>query len=392
MHILMISDVYFPRVNGVSTSIRTFRNELVSLGHEVTLIAPQYPNEIEHEDWIIRVPSRAVPLDPEDRLMQRDYISALANDLKWHKFDLLHIQTPFVAHYAGIELSRKLDLPRVVTYHTHFEEYFHHYLPLVPRPLLRYFARIINRIQCNQVDAVIVPSTAMKKVLGDHGVSCPVEVIATGLSQDLYKPGNGYAFRQKLDIHPERPVLIHIGRVAHEKNIDFLLQMTDVLRRSVSDLLFIIAGEGPAQDHLTELVKKLGLETHVRFVGNLDRATELLDCYRAGDVFVFGSRTETQGLVLLEAMAQAVPVVSIAELGTIDILRDCEGAIISAEDKHEFASRVEAVLTNREKRLQLAENAGHYAKTWSARHFAEKAVKFYESTLRNHGKTCETHA
>jgi 1,2-diacylglycerol 3-alpha-glucosyltransferase len=117
LHILMISDVYFPRVNGVSTSIRTFRNELVSLGHEVTLIAPQYGPETQHEDWIIRVPSRAVPMDPEDRFMNRDYISALANDLKWHKYDLLHIQTPFVAHYAGIELSRKLGLPRLVTYH-----------------------------------------------------------------------------------------------------------------------------------------------------------------------------------------------------------------------------------------------------------------------------------
>ncbi len=390
MHILMISDVYFPRVNGVSTSIRTFRNELVNLGHEVTLIAPQYGAETQHEDWIIRVPSRAVPLDPEDRFMQRSYISALATDLKWHKFDLLHIQTPFVAHYAGIELSRKLDLPRVVTYHTHFEEYFHHYLPLVPRPLLKGVARFINRIQCNQVNAVIVPSTAMQEVLGYHGVSCPVEVIATGLSQDLYRPGDGFSFRQKLDIPQERPVLIHIGRVAHEKNIGFLLQMVDVLRGSIPDLLFIIAGEGPAQDHLISMVKKLDLEPHVRFVGNLDRATELLDCYRAGDVFVFGSRTETQGLVLLEAMAQSVPVVSIAELGTVDILRDCSGAIISTEDKYEFAAKVEAVLTNRQKRTQLAEDAGKYAKTWSARHFAEKAVRFYEATLNNHGRTCET--
>lgn len=381
----MISDVYFPRVNGVSTSIRTFRNELVSLGHQVTLIAPQYGPETQHEDWIIRVPSRAVPMDPEDRFMNRDYISALANDLKWHKYDLLHIQTPFVAHYAGIELSRKLGLPRLVTYHTHFEEYFHHYLPLLPRPLLRGAARYINRIQCKQVDAVIVPSSAMLDVLKNQGISCPIEVIATGLSNELYKPGNGLAFRKKFDISPERPVLIHIGRVAHEKNIGFLLQMVDILRQSVPDLLFIIAGEGPAQKHLVGMVKSLGLQHHVQFTGNLDRDTELLDCYRAGDVFVFGSRTETQGLVLLEAMAQAVPVVSIAELGTIDILHNCKGAIVSPEDTHTFAARVKTLLSNREMRQQLADDAHIYAQTWSARHFAEKAVRFYENTIRNAG-------
>ncbi len=383
MHILMISDVYFPRVNGVSTSIRTFRNELVNLGHEVTLIAPQYGHRTTHEDWIIRVPSRVVPMDPEDRFMSRSYIRSLVNDLKWHQFDLLHIQTPFIAHYAGIELSRKLGLPRVITYHTHFEEYFHHYLPLLPRAVLRGAARYINRIQCNEVNGVIVPSNAMFEVLQNHGVTCPVEVIATGLSHELYRPGNGPAFRQKLDVHPERPVLIHIGRIAHEKNIGFLLQMVDVLRHSIPDLLFIIAGEGPAQRHLVSRVKTLGLQQHVYFTGNLDRATELMDCYRAGDVFVFGSRTETQGLVLLEAMAQAVPVVSTAKLGTIDILQNCNGALVTTEDKHEFAAKVKTVLTDPNLRRQMSDDAYNYAKTWSARLFAEKTVKFYENTIRN---------
>ena len=133
------------------------------------------------------------------------------------------------------------------------------------------------------------------------------------------------------------------------------------------------------------MVKSLDLQHHVQFTGNLDRDTELLDCYRAGDVFVFGSRTETQGLVLLEAMAQAVPVVSIAELGTIDILHNCKGAIVSPEDTHTFAARVKTLLSNREMRQQLADDAHIYAQTWSARHFAEKTVRFYENTIRNAG-------
>jgi len=382
LHILMISDVYFPRINGVSTSISTFRNELLNLGHQVTLIAPRYSEHDVQEDWIIRIPSLTVPLDPEDRIMRRGFISALTPALAGRRFDLLHIQTPFMAHYAGVELSRKLGLPRVVTYHTHFEEYFHHYLPWLPRTLLKSGARYFNRQQCNDVDAIIVPSNAMLNVLQGYGIQRPIEVIATGLEKHLYTPGNGLAFRKKYNVDPQRPVLIHIGRVAHEKNIDFLLHMVDVLRHAVPDVLFIIAGEGPAESHLVRLTRQLGLERHVLFVGYLDRATELLDCYRAGDVFVFGSRTETQGLVLLEAMAQGIPVVSIAELGTNDILGANKGALISAEDKHQFAIRVQSLLQDPHLHKQVSADAYEYSTSWSAHAFAAKAVSFYEYTIR----------
>ena len=289
MHILMISDVYSPRINGVSTSIRTFRNELVSLGHQITLIAPQYSDKDIQEDWIIRMPSWQVPLDPEDRIMRRGFISSLVSTLSARKFDLLHIQTPFMANYAGVELSKKLNLPRVETYHTHFEEYFHHYLPFLPHSILRNGSRYFNRKQCNDVDAIIVPSKAMLYVLRNYGIQRPIEIIATGLEKHLFIPGDGMSFRQKYKIDPQRPVLVHIGRVAHEKNINFLLQMLDVLRVTVPDVLLIIAGEGPAENHLRKLVSQLKLEQHVLCVGYLDRSTELLDCYRAGDVFVFGS-------------------------------------------------------------------------------------------------------
>jgi len=386
MHILMISDVYFPRINGVSTSIKTFRNELIHLGHQITLIAPQYLNNNCQEDWIIRIPAWTVPLDPEDRIMRYKFISTLTSVLSGRKFDLLHIQTPFMAHYAGVALSKALQIPRVVTYHTHFEEYFHHYLPWLPRSILRHGSRFINRQQCNDVDAVIVPSQAMLEILQNYGIKRPVEIIATGIDQQLYTPGNGNAFRKKHNIDPARPVLVHIGRVAHEKNIDFLLHMLDVLRHGIPDVLLIIAGEGPAENHLRQLVTRLDLNQHVLFVGYLERSTELLDCYRAGNVFVFGSRTETQGLVLLEAMAQAIPVVSIAELGTRDILRANKGALVSREDKHEFAGKVRSLIQDNEFHARVSAEAYAYSTSWSARAFAEKAVNFYADTIRQNSR------
>jgi glycosyltransferase involved in cell wall biosynthesis len=128
---------------------------------------------------------------------------------------------------------------------------------------------------------------------------------------------------------------------------------------------------------------QLGLQGQVLFTGYLDRATELLDCYRAGDVFTFASKTETQGLVLLEAMAQALPVVSLSELGANDILGANQGVLVATENIHEFAGKVSQLLAEPALRARLSQEGLAYARTWSARSFAEKMAQFYETSLHN---------
>ena len=380
----MISDVYFPRINGVSTSIKTFHRELTGLGHEITLVAPEYGVDDENHDWLFRVPSRYLPVDPEDRVMKRKYIAALRKVLLQNRYDIIHIQTPFIAHHTGIDLARRLNIPCVETYHTHFEEYLHHYLPFIPKRAISFSARWFNRKQCNNVDAVIVPSTVMRDLLAGHGVKKPIEIISTGINEEFFHPGDGMRFRKDYAIDPERPVLVYVGRVAHEKNIDFLLHMLVEVRKTIPDILLLIAGEGPARNHLHALARTLKLEDNVRFIGYLDRATTLLDCYCSGDVFVFSSRTETQGLVLLEAMAQGVPVVSISVLGTSDILDANRGALIAEEKTDDFAGKVIRVLTEPGLRQLLSSEARTYAQTWSANAFAVKVAAFYEKTVNNY--------
>ncbi len=233
MRILMISDVYFPRVNGVSTSILTYRRELLAQGHEVVLIAPAYDDPWDDDADVVRIPSRQVFMDPEDRLMRRGFVRAMLDELRKRNFDLVHIQTPFLAHYLGVQLAKRLGIPRVETYHTFFEEYLYHYIPFLPRQLLRYAARRFTCSQCNNVDAVVVPSTAMLEVLRGYGVCSHAEVIPTGLEPDRFAPGDAAAFRRKHGIPDDRPTLVHIGRVAFEKNIDFLLHVLLKIRTSV---------------------------------------------------------------------------------------------------------------------------------------------------------------
>ncbi len=381
MRVLMISDVYFPRINGVSTSIQTFRRDLHELGLETLLITPEYPHgNHEADPSIRRIRSRYVPRDPEDRMMRRGDIRRLLPRLAAGAFDLVHIQTPFIAHYAGLELARKLKVPVVETYHTYFEEYLHHYVPLLPRGLMRFVARRFTCSQANSVDRLIAPSRAMRDALVEYGVRTPIEIIATGLEADRFEPGDGASFRGRCGISADRPVLVHVGRIAHEKNIDFLLRMLVRVRAVIPDILLLIAGEGPALPHCKRLAVDLGIAGNVYFTGYLDRRRELLDCYRAGNLFVFASRTETQGLVLLEAMAQGVPVVSTAHMGTLDILGPGRGCVVVEEHEHAFAAEIVKLMSDSVLRKRLGRDAQAYAATWSAKEQASRLAEFYRET------------
>ena len=383
----MISDVYFPRINGVSTSINTFKNELESLGHQVTLIAPHYDTAEQTDPAVIRIPSRFLPLDREDRAMRWAQVYELEQQLADTKYDILHIQTPFIAHYVGVSLAKELNIPRVATYHTYFEEYLYRYIPFLPKAWMKSIARHYTKIQCNDLDAVLVPSNAMKNVLNQYGVDTFTEVLPTGIELHKFVNGDGAKFRRDYNIPLDRPALVFIGRVAYEKNIDFLLHVISSVRRTIPEVLLVIAGEGPALAHLKNLTAKLRLHDNVLFCGYLDRSSELLDCYASGDAFVFASNTETQGLVLLEAMALGVPLVSTAVMGTKDILAAGKGALICNESVDEFAAAVARLLRDRPLRERLSQEAKEYVKTWSAPSMAEKLIHFYQKVLR--GETAQ---
>lgn len=384
MRILFVSDVYFPRVNGVSTSIRTFRRELERLGHRIHLIAPDYGQQEPDEEWIIRVPSRQVPFDPEDRFMRAGAVAALKQRLAGMEFDLLHIHTPFVAHYAGVRLAKALGLPCLLTYHTYFEEYLHHYAPFLPRALLRPLVRRLSRHQCGQVDAAVVPSESFRRVLRTYGVEGALPVIPTGIDTERFHstPEGRSAFRFSLGIPPERPVLGFVGRLAHEKNIDFLLRVVARVAEEIPEVLFLLAGEGPAERHLRALGEQLGIGGNLIFLGNLRALQELCDCYAAADLFIFASRTETQGLVLLEANALGVPVVSTAHLGTADTLAKGLGGVVAPDQERVFAAEVVALLRDPQRRHQLGEEGRRQVRDqWSAPVMAQQLAALYHSLL-----------
>jgi glycosyltransferase involved in cell wall biosynthesis len=394
MNLLMLSDVYFPRINGVSTSIRTFAESLTRMGHQVTIVAPEYGDDSgqgEHDGGayeVIRLPSRKIFFDPEDRLIRASALRAVLPQLAQRPWDVIHIHTPFRAHQLGMRLAKLSRRPTVETYHTYFEEYIANYLPWAPKSLLRMIARIASRKLCKDVDHMIVPSKQMADVLDGYGITVPHTVLPTGIDLREFSGGSGMVFRQQHGIAADRPTLVTVGRLAIEKNIGFLLTVVQKLVASFPALLFIIAGEGPDFGRLKKLSVSLGVQDNVHFVGNLDRRTTLLDCYRAGDLFVFASPTETQGLVLIEAMALGVPIVSTAVMGTATVLRDAHSARISEENADAFAMHVAQLLRSPEERARLSKEGPQDARAWSTDGLMQRVVELYARLASTNARMC----
>ena len=272
LRILMLSDVYFPRINGVSTSIASFRGALQRQGHSVTLVCPDYPVGQVDEPGVIRISSRGVPGDPEDRMMRYRELLALAAPLAEQAFDLIHVHTPFVAHYAGIRLGRRLGVPVVATYHTLFEEYLHHYVRWLPRRWLRFAARRFSVSQCHRLDALIAPSRAMQSALTRYGVTTPMAVIPTGVALEAFSHSHEESdFRHRYGLPAQAQLLLFVGRAAHEKNIGFLIEMLPRVLAEHPTTQLIITGEGPAQAALADQAQQAGMGGAVMFLGYLDR-------------------------------------------------------------------------------------------------------------------------
>ena len=387
MKILFISDVYYPRINGVSTSIKSFKENLEQLGHEVRLIAPEYNNHLCSEKWIKRVPSFQVPYDPEDRLMNYFELKKLKKWVESEKFDLIHIHTPFMAHYFGLNLRKTLSIPCIETYHTFFEDYLHHYIPWLPEKFGRRFARWISRRQCNSVDGVVVPSKPMLDVLTQYGIDKTMSVIPTGIDEHFLTKRNSDVFKLNYQLPMNKKILLYVGRVAKEKNIEFLLHVVKNISREYKDILLLITGEGPADKDLDLKIKELGIYEFVKRLPYLDRGNELPQCYSAADVFVFSSKSETQGIVPLEAMAQGTPVVAIAEMGIASVIKNNEGAFATKDNLEEFVSCVKKLISNDKLHTSQSKKAYKYVKeNWAASVQAEKVVSFYKASIKHNTK------
>lgn len=304
LRIGFFTEVHRPVVNGVVASVEGLAQGLRSRGHEVYCFAPKMPGDNGESDVFFRMPSLPLPTRTPYRLTlplvgRRSVRSVIK------RLHLVHVHSPFVTGWMGLRYARRYGMPVVYTYHTQLEAYTH-YVPFDPTAT-RFATETLTRTFGNSVDAVVVPTNAMLNHLRELGVNTRIVVVPSGIDVAHFESGRRDEVLRARIGGESGSVALFVGRLAKEKSLDVLLHA--VARAKRDDLTLVMAGDGPAREELEALAAALGITARVRFLGAVERA-QLPDLYASADAFVFPSTSETQGLVLAEALAAGLPVIA----------------------------------------------------------------------------------
>lgn len=376
LRVAFFTDTWYPSRNGVVTSTETFRRELMELGHDVQVFAPAAP-ETPKEPGVTRVASVPFPAEKSCRVALPFPRSLLVRFAR-SRYDVIHTQTPFGLGMWGAALARMLRRPLVHTYHTFFAEYAH-YLKMRP-DVGRAFVAQYSRLYCNRCQAIVVPSATFIDVLRSYRVGAHIEVIPTGVRRPAALPDRAAA-RVRLGVAASETVLLYVGRLAREKSIDFLLEAVRQLLNEGLRARFVLVGDGPDRAELVERIAALRLEDHVTLTGAIPH-DQVWSWYAASDLFLFASRTETQGLVVAEALAAGLPVVAVNGPGVDEFVRPSNGGWLTAPDLESYLDPVRRLLTDPALRERAASAGRDAARNWSSRAQAERLAHLYRVVLR----------
>jgi len=377
----LFTDAYLPEISGVTMAVRWYREELERRGHEVYVYAPRYKGSRDDDDRTYRFRAGPVFGYKTARMAlpySREAFQSFAS------LDVVHSHTPFSLAYAAIVAATRHRLPHIQTYHTYLSQY-RHYIPRPIRPTVR-AAEAYSALLCNRCTVVTVPSSAIKNELIRYGVNRPTHVIPLGPHLPLFDRPACWAPREELNVPREARLFLYAGRLAAEKNLLFLLRGFARIRRELPDSILVIAGDGPLRERMEVEANALGIRPDVRFTGFLDHP-RLVDLYRAADLFLFASKTETQGLVLVEAMAGGTPAVAIGELGVVDVVRDGVNGYLVSEDETRFARAAIAALSDQEAYASLCSGAKATAVQMSVQSYADRTIELYEGCLSSGVRT-----
>jgi glycosyltransferase involved in cell wall biosynthesis len=377
----IFTDSYKPYTSGVVTSISNFKEELIRLGHEIHIFAPSYPNYEDVEENVYRYYSLPSPTNPDYTLALPIYPGMNTIVKKLH-LDIIHVHSPFTMGRVGLRYARKHHIPLLFTYHTRYDQYVH-YVPLA-QDLAREVTIKYSSNFCNHCDHIIAPSYEIESIIKAFKVETPISVIPSGVPIDKYVHEDAGWLRENYAIPANNRILLFVGRLTQEKNIPFLIHSFKKVKESQPNTSLVIIAQGPLEEELKHLVTTLGLSLNddVIFTGALPYAS-LVNAYYSADLFVFSSLTETQGLVLIEAMAAGIPVVAVRASGVREMVEDGIDGILTECDTGELAGAIVRVLQDEKLYHTLQINAKKKADQLSSRSMAIKLEQLYKDMVAN---------
>jgi glycosyltransferase involved in cell wall biosynthesis len=376
LRIAIFSDSVWPVLNGVSISIDLLVSELRNQGHSVHIFAPRFAGYQETDPNTIRFRALETPWSKGHPIAYPPYWRKLRR-FRRQEFDVIHTHTPFMLGFVGLRWAESHDIPIVATYHTLYDRYAH-YMSAFPRRYIRFRIAKHTNFYYNSVNQVITPSEIANRWLLRHGVETPISVIPTGTPKRQLIPRA--EARQALGIPPDQRILLYVGRLAQEKNLETLLGMAKIVTSQETNSRLWLVGDGPYREECLSIAAKHGIGDKVRFVGSVPRG-EVDKFYAASDLFTFASVTETQGLVLNEAMQYGIPAVAVDGGGATEAIISGDNGFATKNDASSLAEQVLTILGDEKLYAHLCAGAERSSKLTTTEIMANRVLKVYEAAI-----------
>jgi len=377
MRIVIFSNAYKPTVSGVVTSIALFRRGLIEAGHEVHIIAPEYTDFEDEEPYVFRFP--ALDLSEQvDISLVMPLKAPMTPTVRGIKPALLHSQHPILMGDLAVGFARDLNLPLVFTFHTPYDEYARQYVPIVGELASLVTEQIVRRYLGKCTHVVAPTSSVRDLILRDYAADVPVTVVPTPVDLGQYHDLDPQRIRSALGLE-NAELLLYTGRLAAEKNLDFLLRAFARVAATRSQARLLLVGKGPHERRMQRTVRKLGLGERVVFTGPIPHS-EVPHYAAAADLFVFPSLIDVQPLVLIESMAAGTPVVAMEAPGPADVLSR-GGGLLAPPQEDAFAAAVLELLSDEPRRRAMGEQAAQAAQRYNIPSATARLVAVYEEAI-----------
>ena len=382
MNICMFTNTYLPHVGGVARSVATFAEDLCRLGHRVLVIAPTFAEDTDsagEQYEVLRMPA-VQKFNGSDFSLRIPLPFVINEKIDQFAPEVIHSHHPYLLGDAAIRAARTRDLPLIFTHHTLYEKYTH-YVPLDSKTLRRFVIELSTEY-ANHCTKVVAPSFSVARLLRNRGVEKPIEEIPTGVDIKFFSSGRGERIRQTYGIPQDALVIGHLGRLAPEKNLRYLAESVALFLESNSRALFVVAGSGPSEAEIKKIFADRSLSEQLLMLG-IVTGQDLADVYQAMDVFVFSSKSETQGMVLTEAMAASTPVIALDASGAREVVEDGRnGRLLSeAASQESFARAIRSFSEDASRAREWQKEAFNTANRFSRESSADRLVSLYQSIL-----------
>ncbi len=378
MKIAMFTNTYLPHVGGVARSIHTLEERCREKGHDVRVIASEFDGA-EPSPHVLRVPA-IQNFNGSEFSVRLPIPSVIRDFMEEFQPDVIHSHHPFLLGDAALREAWKSRIPIVFTHHTLYERYTH-YVPLDSEGLKRAAIQMATGY-CNLCDLVIAPSESIAHLLEERQVKCAIEVIPTGIDTGKFASGRNLRYRQKLGIPSDAKVIGHVGRLAEEKNLHFLAEAVAGCLEKTQDTVFLLVGEGESREDMFDVLAPYVEQNRVFHPGR-QSGDDLTDAYAAIDCFAFSSQSETQGMVLAEAMAARTPVVALDGPGVREILRHGENGLMLESDATpgEFSQALLWIMQDDDFSKSCAAKAKETAKEYDTECCVNHVLEKYEELV-----------